>query len=74
MNFFHFFYCVYIITKIKNLEKIHVVSFLLYVHKVQVIPDLTRNDPDAQNKMKTKKRTEPISYQIKIKCLWTVKS
>ena len=30
-------------------------SFLLYVHKVQVIPDLTRNDPDDQKKKEKKK-------------------
>ena len=47
-------------------------SFLLYVRKVQVILDLTGNDPD----FKKKKRTESILYKTKVKkkCLSTVKS
>ena len=45
-------------------------SFLLYVHKVQVIPDLTGNDPDfpkIKKKHFEKKRTESILHKIKIK-------
>ena len=37
----------------KNLEKSIWYSFLLYVHKVQVIPDLTGNDPDDPKKNRT---------------------
>ena len=42
-------------------------SFLVYVHQVQVIPDLTRNDPDDTPPAPKKKKTEPILYKIKIK-------
>ena len=37
----------------KNLEKSIWYSYLLYVHKVQVITDLTGNDPDDPKKNRT---------------------
>ena len=39
-------------------------SFLLYVHKVQVIPDLTGNDPDGPEK-KTKQKHKKQTKQKK---------
>ena len=40
-------------------------SFLLHVHKVQVIPDLTGMTPPKKKSISKKKKTEPILYKTR---------